>query len=350
MGGAGGVGEHQLHEVVLVGPGGVRHVAEGDLAVGLAQRLRRHLGAVEREGHGRGGDGGGAIHDQGLNGRGRAVAVRSCGGGGLGEVGALGGRDGGVAVGLQGGAVGGIVDQHAGAGGVDRVEVEGGAVSGLPVQDADRIDAGGRRIHRPDCLVVLVADERLDERAALGGRHLGAEIVARVGADKDLKTVVIVGVGAVGPGGGAEGGDAGRQLQEADHLGREVGGAAVGAGNAGEKARAETGEQVGVRIEQVKRGAVLLEVDGVHIGGAVRVAAGDGDIGHRSAGAVGQRAIDLLQGADEVVGDHGVLGSLYGADKEPPGGGTAQGQFGGSREAVGGGVHRGEPGAGEQDQ
>ena len=345
---AGGILELEADRVVLLGPRRVGRVAQRDLAAGLGERLRHDLGAVEVERDAGRRDCGVTIDDHGLDRSGGAVAVRSRCRTGLGDVRPLRRGDAGRAVGLHGGGLGRAVDQGADAVGGDGVEVQVGAVTGLPVDDAERVDARRGGVDRPDRLVVLVGRERLDRHAAVVRGDLRAEVVARIGRYEDLEPVVVVHVGAVRAGADAEGRDALGQLEEADDLGREVQGVRAAARDAGERLGREAGDDVAVDVEQVERGGVLLEVHRVRGVAAVRVRARDRFVRDGRAGGGGQRAVDLLQGADQVVGDGGVLRRLRRADDEAARRACARWQGGGCGQRVGRGIHSCESGARQQ--
>ena len=110
----------------------------------------------------------------------------------------------------------------------------------------------------------------------------------------------------------------------------------------------EAGGDVPVDVEQVERGGVLLEVDRVHGVAAVRVRAGDRFVRDGRARGGGQRAVDLLQGADQVVGHGGVLRRLRRADDEAARRACARWQGGGCGQRVCRGVHSSESGARQQ--
>ena len=280
--------------------------------------------------------------------RGGAVAVRTGGGAGFRQIGAFGCRHRGVTIGLEGSGVGNVIDQDTGAAGINGVKVEVGPVTGLPIDNPERIQTGLRRIHGPNGLVLLITGESLNLHTALIRSHRWAEEIARIRGHIDLKVVVVIHVGAVRARTDAKGGDSGGKFEEADRLHREIIGAAAGSRNAGKGIRGESDEEVAIRIEQIKSGGILLEIHRVHGVTAIGVAPGDGLIRDGRAKAVGQRAVNLLEGADQVVGNGGVLRGLDRADDEAPGRRTAQRQRGGDGERVGGRVHRSESGAGQQ--
>ena len=332
----GGVREPKAHQVVGRGTGGIRIILQLDAAAGLDQLLRGHGRAIEVELHARGGHGGGAVLDQRRHRSGGRQTVGAGAWGGFGHIRTGGGSRGRAGVRRNGAGVGRIIHQDALAGLVDRVPLEVRTETGLPVDQAERIHAGHRGIHRKLVLIALFALERAGIPLEL--THLGREEITRVGTDEHRVGIVVVHVRTVRAHADTEGGHTGRQLQEADDFHSEVVGVRTIARNPREHTRSERGDEVALDVRDIDWGPIQLEVDRIHqIGAGGRgQGAREGFVRNGHSCGVHESSIELAEGANAVVGQCGLSRALHRTDDEPAVGRSRSGKLGRSRQVVGG--------------
>ena len=310
-----GIRVFQTNRIADRRPGCIRVERDGRLAVRLRQRLRRDRVSIEPELHPGGGNRRCTVRDQRRDRRRRAVAGRSGRGRDGRHVGPVGLNRRAVPEHPQGGRIVRIVQQDARDAVRAGEPLEAGSATGLPIDEPERIQAGARRRHGPHVLVLRIGLERRSKPLELA--DLQVENVPGIRTDRHDVGIVVVHVRTIRAHDHAERGRTRRQFDETNNLDCEGIGSAAISRNARERIGGEARHEIPELVLDVESRGVALEVDRVDEVSAADLRPNDGVVGDHNAVGVLQRAVDLAQGADEVVADDGFGGRLEGAHDEP---------------------------------